>query len=248
MGAGPGAVDLLTLRALKAIQSADVIVYDRLVNKEILTFSTTGCEMIYAGKRKHLHAMSQSMINETLVERANAGKKVVRLKGGDPLVFGRGGEEIDYLIKAGVHYHVVPGITAAVGAAASAGLPLTHREESQAVTFITAHKRSGKLDVNWDLMLHDNQTVVIYMGLSLINEIVAELLSRGKPATSTFTVISKATQADEKVISCTLGEVCKVLQAEQLESPTLLVLGPKPRICLSDSLRQSLTSAVALSS
>ncbi|MFT7547150.1 MAG: uroporphyrin-III C-methyltransferase [Candidatus Azotimanducaceae bacterium] len=236
VGAGPGAVDLITIRALKAIKRADVIVYDRLVNKALFEFARPDCEMIYAGKRKHLHAMLQPMINQTLVQHANAGKMVVRLKGGDPFVFGRGGEEIDSLIEAGVNWQVVPGITAAVGAAAAIGLPLTHRGESQAVTLITAHKQQGQLDVDWDLILFSNQTVVIYMGLSLVGEIADELLRRGKPAATPFTLISKATQKDERAISCCLADVNNVIRTENLSSPTLLVIGPKPRAGLLQKL------------
>ncbi|MFT6437769.1 MAG: uroporphyrin-III C-methyltransferase [Candidatus Azotimanducaceae bacterium] len=236
VGAGPGAADLITLRALNAIKRADVIVYDRLVNKALFDYASLDCELIYAGKRKHLHAMPQPIINQTLVNKANAGKMVVRLKGGDPFVFGRGGEEIDYLIDAGVDWHVVPGITAAVGAAAAIGLPLTHRGESQAVTMITAHKQRGKLDVDWELILFSNQTVVIYMGLSLVSEIAEELLRRGKPGSTPFTLISKATQKDERAISCCLADVQQVVQKEKLSSPTLLVMGPKPRASLEQEL------------
>lgn len=229
VGAGPGDPELLTLKAARVLAQADVVVYDRLVNKEILDLVPGDCERIYAGKRKHLHTLTQDEINSLLVTLAGAHETVVRLKGGDPFIFGRGGEEIDELVEAGIEWEVVPGITAASGAAASVGLPLTYRQVSHAVTYVTAHKIKGVLEVDWDLVLHDSQTVVFYMGLSVLEELVSELQAKGKPAMTPFSVIANATRGDEALISGTLGTIVGLLEGVRLPSPALLVMGPVPR-------------------
>lgn len=229
VGAGPGAADLLTLRAVRCIEQADVLVYDRLVSRSVVDLAKPECERIFAGKRKHLHVMSQSRINDLLVQRARAGRRVVRLKGGDGLTFGRGGEEIDALSAAGVPWSVVPGVTAAQGAAAALGMPLTHREEAQACSFVTAHRRHGGLELDWDLVLRPNQTVAFYMGLSLLPRIVEALLVRGKPPETPFTVISRATCPEERWVSARLDEIVFEAARASLESPALLIMGPRPR-------------------
>ena len=168
LGAGPGDPELMTLKGLRALEAADVVVYDRLANPALLEHTRPACERIYVGKRKDRHSLPQEQICELLVALARAGRRVVRLKGGDPFIFGRGGEEIDRLEAAGIPWRVIPGITAATGCAASTGIPLTHRDCAHALTFITAHRRDGELTFNWELALHEQQTVVFYMGLSVV--------------------------------------------------------------------------------
>jgi uroporphyrin-III C-methyltransferase len=229
VGAGPGDPDLLTVKAHKCLATAEVIVYDRLVNNELLGLAPSNCKMIYAGKRKNLHAMSQDEINSALIAEARSGKKVIRLKGGDPFIFGRGGEEIDELINAGIDWEVIPGITAAIGAAASGGLPLTYRDKSQAVTFVTAHRQHGELDIDWSLVMHSNQSVVFYMGLTLIEEIVATLMAMGKDPDTPFSISANATRNDEILVSSTLSEITRELKNHNLPSPAILIMGPIPR-------------------
>ncbi|MEM7097163.1 MAG: uroporphyrinogen-III C-methyltransferase [Pseudomonadota bacterium] len=224
VGAGPGDPELLTLKAYRLLSQAKVVIYDRLANHAILDVIPSDCEIIYAGKRKHLHTLSQAQIQNLMLDRATQGLDVVRLKGGDPGIFGRMGEEIAALEEANVGYEVVPGITAATGAAASIGLSLTHRDAAQAVTFITAHGRSGVLEIDWDLIQSARQTIVIYMGLSLLPALVEGLLSRGKPPSTPFSAISQATRPDEIVIHSTLGGLLLEPQLSSLQSPTLLVL------------------------
>lgn len=229
VGAGPGAADLITLRGLKALQQAEVLVYDRLVSHELLEHVPAECELIYAGKRKNLHIMTQAEICRVLVAKAAAGKRVVRLKGGDPFMFGRGGEEIDALISAELDWEIVPGVTAASGVAASLGLPLTHRDEMQSLTLVTAHKRDGRFNVDWPLVLHDQQTVAFYMALSCARELIHELLLRGKSPETMFTIVANGTLENEQSASCELGEASAMLENIDFPSPALLVLGPKPR-------------------
>lgn len=229
VGAGPGAADLITLRGIKALQSAQVVVYDRLVSHELLSYVPDDCEHVYAGKRKNLHVMTQTQICDVLVEKAAAGKRVVRLKGGDPFVFGRGGEEIDALIEAGLPWEIVPGVTAASGVAASIGMPLTHREEAQALTLVTAHRKDGQFNLDWPLVLNVNQTVAFYMALSCAEDLVRELLQRGKPSETPFTIISNGTLDNEQMATCRLGEAAEMLGEIDFPSPALLVLGPRPR-------------------
>jgi uroporphyrin-III C-methyltransferase len=233
VGAGPGAADLITLRGARCLEQAEVVVYDRLSNDELLALAPRSAELVYAGKRKRLHVMSQQAIGELLVCRARAGRRVVRLKGGDCFVFGRGGEEVDALIEAGVDWEVVPGITAASGAAAMLGLPLTHRDEAQAVTFVTAHRRHGALELDWPLVLRPRQTVVFYMGLSLVHDITGELLARGKSGSTPFTVISNATRPGQRSISAPLRDISARLRELDLPSPALLIMGPEPRTAVS---------------
>lgn len=230
VGAGPGAADLITLRGIKCLQLAEVVVYDRLVSRELLDYTVADCEKVYVGKRKNLHVMSQTDICLELVKHARLGKRVVRLKGGDPFIFGRGGEEVDALVKAGIAWDVVPGVTAASGVAASLGMPLTHRDESQAVTFVTAHRKYGKFDLDWPQVLHSNQTVAFYMALSCASDLVAELLCRGKDPLTPFTIAANGTRDDQHFETCLLKDAAHVLSVNQFSSPALLVMGPKPRL------------------
>ncbi|MEM7077088.1 MAG: uroporphyrinogen-III C-methyltransferase [Pseudomonadota bacterium] len=228
VGAGPGDPELLTVKACRLIASAEVIFYDRLLDKEVLTLAPEVCELVYVGKRKHLHAMRQEDIARRMVERAAAGFKVVRLKGGDPFVFGRGGEEVAALHQAGIAVEVVPGITAATGAAASNTLPLTHRDSAHAVTLVTAHKRHGHLDLDWDLVSRPGQTVVFYMGFSVLADLVTGLLATGVPGETRFSIISRATYDDERVLHAALGDMPAPSELEQLEAPALLILHNTP--------------------
>ena len=226
VGAGPGDVDLLTIRALRCIEQAQVIVYDRLVGKEILKLAGRECRMIYAGKRKHLHAMSQAQINAALVEHVSAGLRVVRLKGGDPMLFGRVAEEQAALQAAGLGWELVPGVTAASGAAASAGLPLTQRGYAQAVTYVTAHRQSGELDVDWTLLARHQQTVVVYMGLSVVAELAEQMIARGKPVDTSVTVVFNATHSDEYIWQTRLDAVSPLPTDAPKGAPAVLIIHP----------------------
>ena len=225
VGAGPGDPELITVKGLRALQSAEVLVYDRLVANELVEQTADDCQRIYVGKRKHLHMVNQQQINELLVTHAQAGKRVVRLKGGDGLIFGRGGEEIDEVEAAGLDWVVIPGVTAASGAAAALNMALTHRDYSQALTLITAQRRRGGFEVDWRLATRPNQTVVFYMGLSLLGEITRGLLAQGMPAATPFAVVAKATQADQMLISGTLANIEEQCKGQRIPSPALLVMG-----------------------
>lgn len=242
VGAGPGDAELITVRGLRCIQKADVLVYDRLIPMELLEDAPTHCEKIYVGKRKHLHIHSQDNICHMLVHHAMRGKSVVRLKGGDPFIFGRGGEEIDMLIDNDIDWEVIPGVTAVSGAAAAVGLPLTHRNESQALTLITAHRKNGEFSIDWDLVLNTRQTVAFYMALTCAKPLVDGLLARGKSPSTLFTVIANATRRNEVMESCRLDEAAALLSSRDFASPTLLVLGPAPRKQSSTGVIQQISA------
>ena len=225
VGAGPGDPDLITVKGLRALQQADVLVYDRLASSELVETVPKACLRIYVGKRKHLHVMSQHQINLVLIEHALAGRRVVRLKGGDGFIFGRGGEEIDALEAAGVAWRVVPGVTAATGAGAALNMALTHRDYSQALTLITAQRRKGGFDIDWVLAMRPQQTVVFYMGLSLLGDITHGLLQRGMLGTTPFAVVSKATQPDQLLITGTLSDIAEKCLGKTIPSPALLIMG-----------------------
>ena len=225
LGAGPGDPELLTIKGLRALEAAEAVVYDRLVNPRILALAAPACDKIYVGKRKDRHSLPQEQICELLVALARRGKKVVRLKGGDPFIFGRGGEELDALEAAGIPWQVIPGITASTGCAAATGIPLTHRDCAHALTFITAHRRQGELTFNWRLALQEDQTVVFYMGLSVVAEIAAGLLARGKSAATPIAVIANGSRADQQLLVSTLAGVADDLARVELPSPALIILG-----------------------
>ena len=225
VGAGPGDPDLITVKGLRALQTAQVLVYDRLVSRELVEMVPRECTRIYVGKRKHLHVMEQQRINQLLIAHGKAGRQVVRLKGGDSFIFGRGGEEIDALEAAGIEWRVVPGVTAATGAAAELGMALTHRDHSQALTFITAQRRAGGFEIDWTLAMRPRQSVVFYMGLTLLGEITQGLLSRGMDPATPFAVIAKATQIDQRVIVGCIADIqCQCAQ-QKIAAPALLVMG-----------------------
>jgi uroporphyrin-III C-methyltransferase/precorrin-2 dehydrogenase/sirohydrochlorin ferrochelatase len=225
VGAGPGDPDLLTLKAHRLLQRADVLVYDRLVSDEILSLARRDAERVYVGKRRANHCVPQEEINDRLVALARAGKSVVRLKGGDPFVFGRGGEEVEALVKAGVAVEVVPGVTAALGCASSAGIPLTHRDHAQACVLVTGHLKNGTVDLDWEMLARPRQTVVIYMGVGALPQIASQLISHGLPASTPVALIENGTTDRERRIVGTLATIDRQAQRAFLTGPTLCMVG-----------------------
>ena len=224
VGAGPGDPDLLTIKALKVLQGADVVVHDGLVSDEILELAPGRARRISVAKRKSRHSYSQDEINRMLVAFALEGLTVVRLKGGDPFIFGRGGEELEACRAAGIECHIVPGVTAALAASASAGAPLTHRGSAQAVTFVTGHAAQGREpDLDWASLAKANQTVVIYMGLSQAAPIAARLMAAGRTGATPSLIVENASRADERRIVTTLSALADA--AVGLSGPALLIVG-----------------------
>jgi uroporphyrin-III C-methyltransferase len=224
VGAGPGDPELLTIKAFKALQSADVVVHDRLTPQAILDLASPSASLIDVGKRKSRHTLPQDDINVLLVALARDGKRVVRLKGGDPFVFGRGGEELAVLRAANIPTHIVPGVTAAFAAAASAGAPLTHRGLAQAVTFVTGHAaKDAEPDLDWAALGRGNETVVVYMGLSTAPVIAAKLIEAGRAASTPVLIVENASLADERRVLTTLGGLGEATQ--RLDGPAILLIG-----------------------
>lgn len=230
VGAGPGDPELLTLRAARLLAQAEVVVYDNLVGPGVMALVPPAAERIYAGKQRANHSMAQEGINALLVRLARTGRRVVRLKGGDPLIFGRGGEELLALAEAGVPFEVVPGITAAHGVAAYAGIPLTHRDHAQGVVFVTGHLKDGTCDLDWAGLARPRQTVVIYMGLSGLPTITAELMAHGLPADWPAAVISRGTLPQQRVVVATLATVADEAARAGLSSPSLTIVGHVVRL------------------
>ena len=230
VGAGPGDPDLLTFRALRLIQTAEIVFYDRLVNPKILELIHPDAETFYVGKQQNLHAVPQEGINQLLIEAAQAGKKVLRLKGGDPFIFGRGGEEIEQLAAAGIAFEVVPGITAASGCAAYAGIPLTHRDHAQSVRFVTGHLKNNTCDLPWQELVHPNQTLVIYMGLNGISYICQQLMLEGMSEDTPIALIEKGTLPDQKVHVKTLATMPDFVKTTKIQAPTLTIVGSVVRL------------------
>ena len=225
VGAGPGDPDLLTIKALRLMQQADVVVYDRLVSDSIHRLLRPGIEKIYAGKQPTQHAMSQQEINRLLIELARQGKKVLRLKGGDPFIFGRGGEEIESLLEEGIPFQIVPGITAALGCAAYSGIPLTHRDYAQSCIFVTGHRKNDTVNLNWNLLTQANQTLIFYMGLLGLEHICASLIEHNMPPDTPIALIMHGTLADQKVVVSDLSNIVAAMQDEEIKPPTLLIVG-----------------------
>ena len=225
VGAGPGDPDLLTFKALRLMQKCDVVVYDRLVSEPILDLVRRDAEKIYAGKARAQHSISQENINQLLVRLAKEGNRVLRLKGGDPFVFGRGGEEIGELIDENIDFQVVPGITAASGCTSYAGIPLTHRDHSQACIFVTGHRREGGADLNWEMLSHANQTVVFYMGLDNVERICDSLKEYGREASTPAALIEKGTTSVQRVFIGNLDTLPGIVDSNEVRAPTLIVVG-----------------------
>jgi len=225
IGAGPGDPDLMTFKALRLLQRADVVLYDRLVGEGILDLARRDAEKIYVGKQAAEHSLPQSEINDALLRYAREGKCVARLKGGDPFIFGRGGEEIAELMRAGVDFEVVPGITAASGAACYAGIPLTHRDHAQSVRFVTGHTRNFELNLPWESMTVPSETLVFYMGLAGLSIICRELQRVGRAASTPIAVVEKATTREQRVIAGTLATIEDLVAQNNLQPPTLLIVG-----------------------
>jgi len=225
VGGGPGDPDLLTFRALRLMQQADVVLYDRLVSKGVLDLVRRDADLIYVGKAKSDHAVPQEEINEMLVRLAKKGHRVLRLKGGDPFIFGRGGEEIDRIAEEGIPFQVVPGITAASGCASYAGIPLTHRDYSQSVRFVTGHLKEGELSLEWSELAHANQTVVFYMGLTGLEVICKKLMELGRSPQTPIALIQQGTTRSQKVVEATLETIVERVANEVIKPPTLIIVG-----------------------
>ena len=225
IGGGPGDPDLVTFRALRLMQQADVVVYDRLVSPAVLELVRREAERIYAGKERDNHALPQEDINHLLVRLAKEGKRVVRLKGGDPFIFGRGGEEIDTLAAEGISFQVVPGITAAAGCASYAGIPLTHRDYAQSVVFVTGHLQDGTVNLNWKALVQPRQTIVFYMGLHGIDTICRELVAHGMPASTMAALVQQGTTRNQRVLIGDLTTLPAIVEKAKVKAPTLIIVG-----------------------
>ena len=225
VGAGPGDPELLTLRAVRLLGQTDVIVYDHLVSPAVLDFVAPGAERIFAGKRRNEHTMRQEQINLLLVKLAREGKRVVRLKGGDPFIFGRGGEEMQVLAAHGVDFEVVPGITAACGVSSYSGIPLTHRDHAQSCLFVTGHLKDGSADLDWPALVRPRQTVVIYMGLNALPDICRQLIAHGAPKSRPIAVVQHGTIATQQVLTGTLADVPQRVAESGFTSPSLIIVG-----------------------
>ena len=224
VGAGPGDPELLTLKAFRLISSADIVFYDSLISDEILKMIPRNAERVHVGKRAKKHLASQDEINQLLVDYASKGLRVVRLKGGDPFIFGRGGEELQELIKHNIQFEVVPGITAASGCASYAGIPLTHRDYSQSVVLVTAHQKDPA-SVNWQSMVADNQTLVFYMGILKNRVISSSLIAHGLDENTPVAVVERGTQINQRVVVGKLGQLSELVEGQSIEMPALIIVG-----------------------
>ncbi len=230
VGAGPGDPELLTLRALRVLQSADVVLFDHLVAPALVELARRDAERIYVGKERDNHALGQDEINALMVRLACEGRRIVRLKGGDPFIFGRGGEEIEALAAHNIGFEVVPGVTAAAGAAAYAGIPLTHRDYAQSCVLVTGHLKQGAVDLDWRSIARPRQTVVVYMGVGALAEICCGLIEHGLSADLPAALVENATLAKQRVIEGTLATLPEVAAAAAVKPPALLIVGEVVRL------------------
>ena len=230
VGAGPGDPELLTLRALRVMQSASVVLYDKLVSPALVDLARRDAERIYVGKERDRHALPQAEINALMVKLAGEGKRVVRLKGGDPFIFGRGGEEIEALFASGIPFEVVPGVTAAAGAAAYAGIPLTHRDYADACVFVTGHLKNGTAQIDLEGVLRPRQTLVVYMGVGALAQICASLVEHGLARSMPCALVEKATLPEQRVLVSTLERIAPEAASEQIRPPALLIVGEVVRL------------------
>lgn len=235
VGAGPGDPDLLTVKALRLIQAADVVIHDRLVADAIMDLIPDSARRIYVGKARNDHAVPQEDINQLLVDMAMKGHQVLRLKGGDPFIFGRGGEEIEQLAEFGIPFEVVPGITAASGCAAYAGIPLTHRDYAQSVRFITGHLKEGGVNLQWPELLDPQQTLVFYMGLVGLQSICEKLMEYGRDPVTPVAIIEKGTTETQRVVVATLATIADQAKEHAVSAPTLTIIGDV--VLLHDKLK-----------
>ena len=225
IGAGPGDPDLLTVKAARLIAKANVLVYDHLVGDSIMKLAQPDARLIYAGKEASKHTLPQDAINQLLVELAREGLSVVRLKGGDPFIFGRGGEELETLVASGIPFEVVPGVTAAAGCAAYSGFPLTHRDHAQSVTFVTGHLKDGSVNLDWPALARPCHTIVFYMGIGAATEICRQMISHGLPATTPAAVVRNGTLPDQQTLLATLGTLPERITESKIKPPALIIVG-----------------------
>jgi len=230
VGAGPGDPELLTLRAASLLGQAEVVVYDHLVSAPILELVRAEAERIYAGKERSNHTMTQLEVSALLVRLARAGRRVLRLKGGDPFVFGRGGEEVEALAAAGIAFEVVPGITAACGVAAYAGIPLTHRDCADSCLFVAGHRKDGNVDLDWDSLVRERRTLVVYMGLLGLPTLCRELAAHGMAETMPAAIVQHGTTPRQRAVVGTLATLPGLARAARLGPPTLIIVGEVVRL------------------
>jgi len=230
VGAGPGDPDLLTFRAARALQRADVVLYDRLVSAEIVDMARRDAQRIYVGKRRSDHSLPQPQINQLLVDLAREGKRVVRLKGGDPFIFGRGGEEIELLAAQGIPFQVIPGITAASGAACYSGIPLTHRDYAQSVRFVAGYLKGNHVEHDWSALQSETETLVFYMGLMGLPEICAQLQAHGRSPDTPMALVERGTRREQRVLVGTLETMVEIVAREKPAAPTIIIIGAVVRL------------------